>query len=498
MIMQGREVVTLWLAAIIIVTTASITASGARRPAYGGVFRLPTDSPIHTLDPLGVRWPAEATLNAMLYDAPYRLAPNGRALPHLLRPVRSIGGGQTFRFKVRQHAVFHDGSPVRASHVISSLERLASSNNYGWLLSMVDGAATARSGRKGVPGIKLVGTNTVQIKLNSARSLELFVMALATPQAGVASSSRRAIKGVGTGPFVFRSRKGADRRLRANRDYFDGPPHLNEVVLLGAIARDDHIRRFQLEEADASLLGESVYGEATPPGVILTKGPPSQLVYLVFNTSKGPARDLPLRRAVDLALDRVRLAGTSASPMSYPGKAKVTRRDQSRARSLISGLGFTSSSRPLVLLVEEADSFGVFLAPQIQRDLSAVGLPVTRVIASSSEARGRLSAGTWDIRLQSLSPVSPDETLQLGQVLAIGGLRSAAVRLVERASRARREEMRRGIAALESNIPVIPLCTRRPRLHHRANIRGASYDRIGRLSIADIWLRPPAPGRGSR
>lgn len=496
--MQGREVAALWLAAMIVVTTATITAFGARRPAYGGVFRLPTDSPMHTLDPLGVRWPAEATLNAMLYDTPYRLAPNGRAFPHLLRPVKSTGGGLTTRFKVRQHAVFHDGSPVRASHVISSLQRLATSNNYGWLLSMVDGASTARSGRKGIRGIKLVGTNTVQVKLNSARSLELFVMALATPQAGVADSSRRANKGVGTGPFVLRSRKGGDRRLRANRDYFDGPPHLNEVVLLGAIPRDNHIRRFQLEEADASLLGASVYGEAPPPGVTLIEGPPSQLVYLVFNTTKGPARDLPLRRAVDLALDRARLAGTSARPMGYPGKTTATSRDQGRARSLVAGLGFTSSSRPLVLLVEEADAFGVFLAPQIQRDLSAIGLPVTQVIATSSEARSRLSAGTWDLRLQSVSPVSPNKILQLGQVLALGGLRSAAVRLVEKAPRATREEMRRGIAALESNIPLIPLCTRRPRLHHRANLRGATYDSIGRLSIADIWLRPPAPGRGGR
>ena len=488
---------TLWLVVMLAITAMSFTASGARRPAYGGVLRIPTDSPIHTLDPIGIRWPSEATLGALLYDSPYRLAANGHALPHLLRPVVSQGGGQTIRFQVRQHAVFHDGSPVRATHVIASLTRLAASKEHGWLLAMVEGAGSARSSRSSISGLKLVGTNTVLVRLNSARSLDLFLMALAAPQTGVASSARKAMKGVGTGPFVLRGTKGGDRRLRANRDYFDGPPYLNEVVLLGPISRDDHIRRFQLEQSDASLLGDSVYGEAPPAAVTLTEGPAAQLVYLVFNTSRGAARDLPLRRAVDLALDRRRLAGTSARPIGFPGSSRPTARDASRAKALIAGLGFTSSSRPLTLLVEEDDAFGVFLAPQIQRDLSAVGLPVNRVLASSAEARTRLAAGNWDMRLQTLAPVSPDAILQLGQILAFGGLRSEAARLVEKASLARREEVMRATKALASELPVIPLCARRARLHHRTNIRGASYDGIGRLSLADTWIRPP-PSPGTR
>lgn len=470
-------------------------ASGARRPQAGGVLRLPTDSPIHSLDPLEVRWPAEAALASMIYDSPYAVDPGERvARPHLLRPVKLVNG-RTLNFKVRQHALFHDGSPVRAEAVLESLRRLAASPERGWLLAMVEGAAP---GARSPAGLKLVGSNTVQIKVGSPADVDLLLTALATAQAGVVPSARRATraKGVGTGPFVLRSGAGPDRRLRANRDYFDGPPYLSEVHLLGPVPREEHIRRFQLEKADASLLGDSVYGEPPPlQAVALTEGPPAQLVYLVFNTARGVVRELPLRRAVDLALDRARLAGPTAQPLAFQGPGGLTAfqaRDPERARLLIAGLGIDASTRPLALLVEEADAFGVFLAPQIQRDLSAVGLPVTQVIAPAAEVRTRLASGTWDLRLVTESPVSPDEILRLGQVLALGGLHAEAARLVAQAGAHRQAEVKRAVGTLASQLAVIPLCARRPRLHHRSDLRGAAYDAVGRLSIADLWLRPPA------
>ncbi len=52
------------------------------------------------------------------------------------------------------------------------------------------------------------------------------------------------------------------------------------------------------------------------------------------------------------------------------------------------------------------------------------------------------------------------------------------------------------MGALASQLAVIPLCARRPRLHYRGDLRGASWDSLGRLSIADLWLRPAAPAGG--
>jgi MarR-like DNA-binding transcriptional regulator SgrR of sgrS sRNA len=466
----------------------SLAAVGARRPAHGGSLRLPTDSPIHTLDPIAARWPAEVALAAALYDSPYTLELAGRTRPHLLYPIKALGSGRTLRFKVRQHAVFHDGSPIRAKHVAASLRRLARSQRHGWLLAMIDGSVTSKSGPDGV---KLVGTNTLQIRLKSVRSLDLFLHALSSPQAGVVPSAQRAAKGVGSGPFVLRGRKGPDRVLRANRDYFDGPPYISEVRLLGSASRDDHIRRFQLEKADGSLLGVSVHGESPPiKGIALAEGAPTQRVYLLFNTRRRPADELPLRRAVDLALDRRRLSGRVATPLAFPGVKAPTRPDASRARTLIGGLGISSSSRPLVLLVEEADAFGVSLAPLIQRDLAAVGLPVDRVVTSTTETQRRIRSGSWDMRLVTIAPVSPNEVLRTGQVLALGGLGSEARRLVEQAPAAERAELTRASKVLRTQLPLLPLCVRSPRLHYRTRLRGVVYDSNGQLALADIWLRP--------
>jgi len=144
----------------------------------------------------------------------------------------------------------------------------------------------------------------------------------------------------------------------------------------------------------------------------------------------------------------------------------------------------------VVLLVDEADALSQMAAPLLQRDLSTAGVTVNLVIASARETRRRLSAGTWDMRLQTLTPVSPNEVLQLGQILAFGGLQAEARRLVQGASRAQANEIRRAVAALRSQLPVIPLCQRRARLHFRNCFRGVTFDSIGRLPLADIWLSP--------
>lgn len=462
---------------------------GARRPDHGGTVRLPIATPIQTLDPLRATSPAELAITSVLFDSPYDLNELGRPQPHLLYPVIASGGGRLLRLKVRPHAVFHDGTPVRASHVVSSLQRLVRDPEQGWLLAMLDGNPSARSGYE---GIKLVGTNTVQLRMRSGRATELLVQALATPRAGIVPSSRGASRGLGSGPFILRNSRGRDRLLRSNHDYFDGPPYLAEIRLLAPVSRDDHIRRFQLEKADASLQGVSVYGEQPPiKGIALTEGAPSVMVVLIFNSRRGPARQLPLRRAIDLALDRRRLASSSALPFALPG-TKVTPPDVSRAKSLAAGLGYSTSSRSLVLMVDDGDATGLSLAPMLQRDLSAIGIPLDRVVVNASERRSRLKSGQWDLRIQTLAPLSTEEVIILGQLLALGGQQADAARLIQKAPFAQKSELRRAVRVLQTELPLLPLFKQQPRLHHRTHLRGVVYDSIGRLDLANIWIRPRA------
>ena len=483
------------LALSLTLLAVTIAAWGARRPSHGGSARLPTDSPIHSLDPLDAQRPAEALLVSALYDSPYFLEWTGRPRPHLLLPVQ--GEGRVLRFKARPHAVFHDGTSVAAKHVFESLRRLARSRDYGWLLAMVEGTAPGRSSPS---GLELVGGQTVELRLTSANSVDLLVLALSAPQAGVTASSRKAHGGVGSGPFALRSRRGGDHVLRSNRDYFDGPPFLSDVTLLRVTGRNDHIRRFQLGKADGSLLGNSVYGEAPIKGIVLNEGPLADVEYLLFNRSRDPGRNVKVRQAVHLAIDRRRLAAGAARATGFPGEKRLPRFDPARARALLAKTSATSSGgRPLVLMVEEGDALGVSLAPMIERDLVTAGLSVELVKASATEFRARLSSGNWDLRLLTSSPVSPDEVLQLGQVLALGGLHESAFRLVRRAPVARRDEINRALSELNTQLPVVPLCKRGSRLHHRLRLRGVSYTLLGGLRLADIWLRPTGSSpRGGR
>ena len=71
-----------------------------------------------------------------------------------------------------------------------------------------------------------------------------------------------------------------------------------------------------------------------------------------------------------------------------------------------------------------------------------------------------------------------------------------AARLMRRASEDRRGEIARAVAALEETRALLPLLRRGPRLHHRPRLRQVAFDRLGRLGVADLWLRSEGSREG--
>jgi len=479
------------IASLLLVLTliCSALALGARRPSFGGTVRVPTAGPVRGQDPVEATWPTEVLLASLLFDSPLRLDPSGRPRPHVLSHSSVEGDERTLRWNVRRHLVSHDGSPIGAPEVVASLARLEASDRYGFLLAMLEGAPRA------------VDRTTVEARLRSSGGSALLEAALAAPQAGIASTTRRAVRGVGTGPFALRKRVGSERRLRANRDYFDGPAYLDGVTLLGSATREEHIRRFQLGRADGSLLGTSVYGERPPRGKSsLASGPRTHLACLVVNSRRPLLEKAGARRALSLALDRSRHVSSSVETAWFAKASKGPSRNLAAARRLLGqALGPGGGASTLTLIVDAADPHGQAAAPLIERDLEAAGLSVDTAIVSGSAYRQAIQRNRWDLRMVTLAPVSPDEVLQLGQLLALGGLGEEAERLVRRASSGAVGPARAdALQTLEARMLVIPLTRRAPRLHHRPEARGVRFDALSLLDATNIWMRtsPPAPGGG--
>ena len=476
------------LGALVVVLVAfGWTAKAARRPARGGSLRWPTDSPVSSLDPLAVQWPTESLVSSLVYDAPFRLVGQGLPQPVLIRLNNPDDRGGRRRFMVRPQVVFHDGESVTARHLVSSLRRLMTHRDYGWLLAMVEGHDEPRSSR-GRGNIRLIDRQNLEIRLRSPQSYSLLCWALATPHAAVVPSAAKAAQGVGTGPFVVRRRRGEEVHFGRNRDYFAGPPYLDQITLLGAAERDDHIRRFQLGRADASLVGDSVYGERSPVrGGHLSSGPRTGTAYLLFNGQQGPTKDRNIRETINQAIDRRRWASKGLEPAHLPGggpqRSGRTRRSPAQRRT------------PLVLLVHRDDVTGRQLAPLIQRDLTNWGQAVQIAVVNQATERRRLRTGTWDLRLVTVSPISPQPVLQLGQLLALSGLQSEAFELLRRWPAEGEAALARGRQVLENNLPLVPLAHRRPQIHHRQELRGLAFDRLGRLALADLWLHRGAANR---
>ena len=112
---------------------------------------------------------------------------------------------------------------------------------------------------------------------------------------------------VGTGPFIFKIYvKDNLIRYTANKDYFLGPPKIDNLVF--AITPDSNVRFQKLKAKECHFIAEP--SPADIPKIQeasqfqVTKTPGLNIGYLAFNTKKKPFDNVLVRKAVHMALNR--------------------------------------------------------------------------------------------------------------------------------------------------------------------------------------------------
>lgn len=218
----------------------------------------------------------------------------------------------TWTFKLRQGIKFHDGSPFTADAVIWNFDKLANKDSPQYDASQ---AAAAGSYLIGVKSYKKVDDYTVAVTLASPDSLFYYRVV----NIGISSPARWkelggdwakfADKPSGTGPWMLEKLVPRERaELVKNPNYWN-PKRIPKTDRLILFAMADATTR-----AAALLSGQVDWVEAPPPDIvprlkqagmqIASNVYPHVWPYYLSYTEESPFRDIRVRKAANLAIDR--------------------------------------------------------------------------------------------------------------------------------------------------------------------------------------------------
>ncbi len=281
-------------------------------PVAGGTLRLGIvgrpllKNPILSSDNEGDR-----EIINLVYNGLFRIGEGGKILPDLAEKVEISPDERTYTVFLKDNILWHDGTPFSADDVVFTIETIQDPDiksplNLNWRGVVVEKLADniVRFNLRN-PYVPFLQNLTVKI---IPKHIWENIEAVNFPHAEYNS------KPIGTGPYIFESLeklktgKIVSYNLVANQSYHRGAPYISHISLLfydnydeakTALLRGDveGLNSVALEDAD-------FFQQKRKYRLVKILSP---RYYAVFLNLKKDIFSLPLRKALDLAIDREKL-----------------------------------------------------------------------------------------------------------------------------------------------------------------------------------------------
>jgi peptide/nickel transport system substrate-binding protein len=363
---------------------------------------------------------------SLLFDNLTEFDPDARLVPGLARTWETDASGRTYTFHLRQDATFHDGRRVTAADVRASLLRALAPGTTGgrsWPLYPILGARGYAAGTtKEVKGIEVPDDSTVVITLDEP--LNVFPKLLAMPVAAVVPTPTPRDfdqHPVGSGPWKFVSWSHDDAIVVArNERYWGGAPKSDTLRI--RIIPEPLTQAAEFEAGRLSVvevpLGETRRWESTHAKE-LQRRPGLKDLYVAINTTRGPLKDVRVRRALNYAVDvptllstvfadrGVRAAGSIPPGITgYDSTRAPYSYDPNKAKQLLVDAGYPAGFAVKLWRTQRAEL--ARLAQSIQQNLAEVGVKAEIVERDASSARAAVRNGEADLFLTDWWADYPD------------------------------------------------------------------------------------------
>ena len=165
-------------------------------------------------------------LESIIFDGLIKIDEKGEPQPNLVSSWNVSGDGLKWTFYLRKGVRFHDGVELTAEDAVFTYDAVKNPENRGNYSSYFEL----------VKGIRAVDKYTIEITLQKPFASFLYGL-------GVGILPRHLLEGkdlrqtefnehpVGTGPYKLQKWSENEIVLRANKDYFNGRPYLNKIII---------------------------------------------------------------------------------------------------------------------------------------------------------------------------------------------------------------------------------------------------------------------------
>lgn len=356
-------------------------------PVRGGTLTVAVESDFEGFDPIkaGVYSNSTVTAASLFYETMMRLDDKGNLLPALALSITPNEDGTIWVAKLRPGVKFHDGTPFTAQSVADHFNRLLDPANRfpGRAYLAID---KVEVGDELTAVFKMRGPNAALPRTLAQPTVVSLIISVKALNEKGADYNRNP---VGTGPFVFKEWRAADRLVaERNPDYWDKEkPYLDRVIVRPL--PDSDARYASLVKGDVQVIwedrAENILKAKKDKNLVVLTWVGSGALVIPLNTQREPLNDKRVRQAVTMALNRkgnIEVLSQGLRPVyddPYgPSSGIVCKEtgalpyDQARAKKLLADYG-----RPVKLtMTVTATPRGRESAQVFQADMKKVGIDV--------------------------------------------------------------------------------------------------------------------------
>ncbi len=386
-----------------------------------------------SLNPLFLNGYSFTMVDELAFEPLLRLAPGNRFVPALALEEPTIGNGgisadgRRVTFHLRRGTTWADGSPVTSADVRFCVEQILNPAND----------IASRTGFDQIRGIRTPDTWTIEFDLARYNPQAVSELKFISPL------PQHLLKGlhdlnhapynalpIGNGPYsVVEWKRGDVIRLQANPRYWRGRPAVSEIDLKVIPSWSTAMLELGTHEVDLTYVMPNMVPQLPSGPIARSIAPTIAWSELAFNFSQPTLADRRVRRAIELAIDREKLAAVTGHGLektdhvlqplfqwALDPKIDPPRCDIALANRLLDEAGWKIDSQGVrrkgstslqFTMVYAAGGNGV-LPATIASELEAVHVRVeqkavqTPLLYETAKSGGILAGGKFDLALLSI------------------------------------------------------------------------------------------------
>jgi peptide/nickel transport system substrate-binding protein len=410
---------------------AGVTLAAAAAPAFspfaasalaqetpqGGSLIVGLVAEPYALDPGFITDINSMRLNRNIYDGLTGFEPGTFTIKPLLAESWDISDdGLTYTFHLRDGVMFHDGTPFNADAVKFTFDRLLDPDNP----YRGQGPSFGAFYYGAIDETEVADDLTAIMHLKQPYAPLLNTLAVAcgfivSPEAVKTFGQDYGQNPVGTGPFKFVSWEHNQRvTLTRNPDYFDGPPHLQDLVFRPIV--EEQTRFTELLSGGVNFIvdvpPDNIAQIKDDPNFTFMEQPGPHIWWVTINTQMPPFDDVRVRQAVNYAVNKEAIvtqilqntgdvAHTVVPPAiewAYNPDAEAYPYDPEKAKQLLAEAGYPDGFETVFWVTESGSGMQSpkTMAEAIQADLQAVGIKTTIEVAEWGAYLDLYNAGMGD------------------------------------------------------------------------------------------------------